>query len=744
MGPTLKMKRRLNIIIAGALAVFAVYITANLVNISLVDSAYYQNMANEQQLSSISIDANRGTIYDANNKVLAWSATVWMVIIEPTKMRENDADKIDLIVDTLSDILGVDKEKLRAQTQKKNRYEIVKRQVEQPEMDAVLAFADENGITSIYHAEDSKRYYPNGTLAANVLGFTDFDYKGVYGLESSYDKYLSGSPGRVLTAQDARGDEMPYRYKTVNEPVEGSDLVLTIDEVLQHYLEKNLQSAVETHKAKSRGTGIIMNPKTGAILAMATYPSYDPNNPSALFDPEAQAQIAAMKADPAQTEDTINQQIRIFQETQWKNKAIGELYYPGSVFKVVTGSSALEEKLVSPNDTFSITDRITVKGTTFSNWRTSGNGTLNFTQAFVNSNNPVFIQVGLRLGPALFSQYFKAYGLTERTGIDLPGEVSSLYVREEDMGQVELASSSFGQTNKITPIEMITAYAAVINGGYLVTPYVVDKVLDNEGNVIQTHQTAIKRQVISEETSHTMQNLLETVVTTNGGSNAYIKGYHIGGKSGTSEKQDENLAEGRDDLYVSSFVGFAPASDPEIIMLVMVDEPSDGTYYGSAVAAPVVANTFAEALPYLGFQPQYTQEELESMEVNIQQFEGQPVESAQNALSSLHIQVEVIGDGPTVVRQIPERGSTLPRDGTVLLYTTADAETQQATVPDLTSLTAQQVSERLASLGLNVRLSGGAVNHSGAKATQQNIAAGTVVPKGTIVEVWFVVNDETG
>lgn len=742
MGPTLKMKRRLNLGIAGVLALFTVYIITNLVRISIVDSADYQDKANRQQLNSLEIPANRGTIYDTNGKVLARSATVWRVILEPTKLRQVENEKTDLIIQNLVAILGVDEEHLRAQTQKNNQYEIVKRQIEQDGMEAVLAFVEANNIKSIYFTEDTKRYYPNGSLAANVLGFTGYDNNGMYGLEAYYEDYLSGSPGRVIRAQDAKGGDVPYRYRTVYEPEDGGNLVLTIDEVLQHYVEKYLKPAVEENLAEQRATAIIMNPKTGAVLAMATYPSYDPNSPNTL-NTLFQQQYDTYVAEGTHTEEEVKNRFIELRETQWKNKAVGETYYPGSVFKVVTASSAIEEKLVSLNETFSTTDSITIGGHKFKNWRTSGNGVLTFTQAMVNSNNPVFVQIGLRLGSTLFFQYYRAFGFTERTGIDLPGEVNSIHLTEDKLRQVELASSSFGQTHKVTPLQMITAYAAVVNGGNLVTPYLVEQVTSNDGEVLWNHETSIKRQVISEETSKTMASLMETVVQTNGGSNAYIKGYHIGGKSGTSQKQDVNLATGREDNYVSSFVGFAPADDPQVIMLVMVDEPRGTKYYGSAVAAPVVSNVFAEALPYLGIQPQYTAEELANMEVAVPMLEGRDVSNAQAEATASGLKPKVIGEGTTVIRQVPERGVMMDRDGTILLYTD-DRDLQTVSVPNLSGLNVQQANQQLTNSGLNILLAGGAANNANSRASAQSIAPGEKVAKGTVIEVTFVINDETG
>ncbi len=749
--PTNTMRKKLLVVIIPIL-IFTAYVCYVLFNTAIVKAEYYRSKANTQQLDSFVINANRGTIYDTNNKILAQSSTVWTVIISPGDINKNEPEKRELIVKTLSDILDVDYDKLnKASLNFDNRYYIVKNKVEKPEVDKISEFMAENELNSfsIVLSEDSKRYYPNDTLAASIIGFTNYDNKGVYGIEAYYDEYLQGIDGRVVTAKDASGNAMPYDYETRYDATNGNSLVLTLDSVLQHYLEKNLDATVSQHKVANRATGIIMNCKTGAILAMATSPGFNLNSPASLSDSD-EAKLTEMEEalkEAGLTEEEIDNQISekesVYRETQWKNKAITELYYPGSVFKVITCASALEEELVNLNSTFYCPGVVTVADTRIHCWSTGGHGTLTLQEAITKSCNPAFIEIGQMLGVHKFSSYFESFGFTQKTGIDLPGEAGSLYVPESRMGPVELASSSFGQTNKITPIQMICAYAAAVNGGYLVTPYIVDKIIDNSGNVIQTTDTQIKRQVISEETSKQMRSILKNVVETNGGANAYVAGYSIGGKSGTSQKIDDySYANMR---YVSTFCAFTPAEDPEIIMLVVVDEPMNGQYYGSAVAAPVVSAVFKESLEYLGIYPQYTAEELAEQNATVPYLINYSSLEATTKLNTLGLNAKFIGDteNGSVLRTVPAAGMSIPKDGTVVIYL-EETESLTTTVPDVTGYTVAQANNAITNAGLNISLSGGAIDNDKAIASYQSVEAGTEVNQGTVVEVSFVVNDETG
>ncbi len=751
--PTKKMTRRVYIGIFIAVLIFTVYICVNLFNISVLKSEYYRSKANGQQLDSFVINANRGTIYDSSGKILAQSSTVWDVIINPGSIREFDKDKTELICKKVAEICDVDYNDLLETCQTSNlRYVKVKTKVDKDIFDKITALRVDNELArySIYTEENTKRDYPNETLAASVIGFTNFDGDGVYGVEAYYDEYLKGVDGKIVTARDANGKAMPYAYETRYAAQNGNSIYLTLNSVLQYSLEKNLALAMSQHKVQNRACGIIMDVNTGAILAMATAPTFDLNNPAELsqyyVDKLAEYE-EELKEDETNTDKQIEEKLKerhdIYREQQWNNKTISELYIPGSVFKVVTAASALEEELLTPETTVATCVGATfVSDTKIKCWSAAGHGTMTLQTALIKSCNPSFIAIGQLLGPKNFTDYFEAFGLTEKTGIDLPGENSPIYVPYSRMGPVELASSAFGQTNKITPLQMITAYAAAVNGGYLVTPHVVDKIVDSTGNVIKTNDTDVKRQVISEETSATMRVLLENVVKNNGGSNAYIEGYRIGGKSGTSEKLDEYPVEAM--RYVGSMCCFTPADKPQLIMLVMVDEPFNGHIYGSAVAAPVISAVFSECLENVGIYAQYTAEELENHDTTVPYVLGMKGLAAVTTLNTCGLKYEFVGDeNGTVTNTTPAAGASIPKGGTVIVYMDEEKK-KTALVPNVIGMTVEQANAAITAQGLNISLSGGAIENENAKAVSQSIEAGTTAYKGAVVEVTFIVNDETG
>lgn len=763
------------IVVLGFIVIMAAYVGAFLLKYSILDGDKWRMLATGQQQDVVVMKANRGSIYDSNGTVLAQSSTVWDITISPHNIDLNNTsakeeyekkaktliekgetpepytDRAELISKGLSEILGVDYNTVLAKcrTDLNSKYYIVKRKVEKPEANEITNFIKENGLNSddITLWPTSKRYYPNGSLASNIIGFTNFDGDGVYGLEAYYDDYLSGTDGKAVYSVSADGRELKGASDAYYSAVDGYSLVLTLDEVLQHYLEKNLALCVSQHQVINRACGVIMNCKTGAVLAMATAPSFDLNDPSEITGAYDLQVLAEMK-DSGATDEEIQEKEAALREQQWKNKAISELYYPGSVFKTVTCASALEEEVVSLNSTFHCAAVEIVAGTRIKCWSSYGHGTLTLQQAVTKSCNPSFIQIGQLLGADKFCNYFEAFGFTEPTGIDLPGESGSLYVSRENMGLVELASSSFGQTNKVTPLQMTTALCAIVNGGYLVTPFVVDKVLDADGNVVKTTETRIKRQVISEETSATMRNILETVVNDNGGSNAYINGYRIGGKSGTTEKIDEynqRLATTGEDrmTYVPSFAAFAPADDPQIVMLVMADTPTGTQYYGSAVAAPVVSAVFKEGLPHLGIYPTYTADELAKMDAAVPYVLGVESQRAEAKLSAEGFEVRYVGDassGATVTTQIPASGTSIPKGSTVVLYLGNEYDLESGIIPDVTGMTVSQANEAITNAGFNIKISGGAADNESAVATSQYPVGGTDAYKGNVVEVTFQVN----
>ena len=763
--PTNKMRIKLNLVILPVFLAFTCWIVVNLFQTSITDNIKYQTLANENQFGSTIVKANRGSIYDTNGKILAQSATVYSIIVNPNMVYkqqqkelkaddepENGIPESERMVDAAAVILseelgGVSYDfavKKLTENGENSQWACVAKSIEKPVADKILARADEKKLGNLITLElDTKRYYPQAELAAAVIGFTNYDGDGVYGVESYYNDYLKGVDGKIISARDGNGNEMPYKNDKIYDAQDGNSIYLTLDMTLQYYVEKYLEQQVEAHDPENRACAIMMDVNTGAILAMASTPGFDINDRNSIYNPDDVKKLALLT-----DEEEYNEMYAVLREQQWKNKAITELYYPGSVFKVVTGSSALEEKVISLNSTFNCGMVMEVSGVPFGCWSTYSHGTQDFVTAMTNSCNPAFIQIGQLLGRDKFYEYFKAYGLTEPTGIDLPGEVTSLYVDTREYGPVELASSSFGQTNKITPLQMVTAYAAVVNGGYLVTPYVVSKIVDPNGNVVKTTEPSIKRQVISEETSAQMRQVLESVVNNKGGSNAYIKGYDIGGKSGTSQKQDLINETGNEDLYVASYCAFAPADDPEIILLVMVDQPTardqNGAlmYYGSIVAVPAVTNVLKEALPYLGYYPEYTEAELEALGVTLPSVEGREVSSAKETLEAMSLQVAVIGDGGKVVAQVPAKGSSIPRNGKVILYTEENYETDYTTVPNVIGYGVSDVNYLLTNANLNFKVGDGAANQAGAVAYSQNYAEGCIVPSGTIIEVTFVTKDQ--
>lgn len=752
---------------------FSAFIGYNLLKFTVIDGDMWRQRANSQQMTSMTIMANRGTIYDANGTVLAQSSTVWNVVIAPTPIHKTNEKRrkaydeelknkkegetvepyrelSDIISTELAKILGVKPDGMveACKDHAYNYYYVVKRNVEKPDILLIKKMMADNNIPNdcIVTEQSSKRYYPNGSLAANVIGFTNFDGDGVYGLEAYYDDYLHGTDGKAFYRTDGLGQGVENENDYIFNATDGYSLVLTLDEVLQHYLEKNLEQCVSQHSVINRACGIIMNCKTGGVLAMATSPSYDLNNPSEITGQYYLDLLEDMKKE-GKSEKEIEKQESILREQQWKNKAVTELYYPGSVFKTVTASSALEEEVININSTFFCPGYADVAGTEISCWRTWGHGTQSLQQAMTNSCNPSFIAIGQALGMEKFCNYFEAFGFTEPTGIDLPGEAQSLYVPYSRMNLVDLAMSSMGQTNKITPIQMCTAFCAIVNGGKLVTPHLVDKILDSNGNVVETKEPQIKRQVISEETSETMRGILETIVTENGGHNAYIAGYRIGGKSGTAEKIDEyNAAGGKAAgaymTYIGTFAAAVPMDDPQIVMLVLVDTPTGPEYYGSAVACPVVSAVFKDGLEHLGIYPTYTAEEQAKMDAVVPNVRGDLSMYAQSYLTANNFDVRFVGDpsgDARVTDQVPASGSSIPKGSTVVLYI-GDQELELGDVPNVLNMSVAEANEAITNAGFNIKILGGAAENADAVATMQSYPEGTTLYKGSVIEVTFQAN----
>lgn len=727
--------------VIGVFVLLAVLLSVRLWYLQMIDSDKYKQGAFEQYTTEISISPKRGTIYDRNMTALAVSATVETVFISPYDIaRQNDnkaPDKqVDIsavknqIADFLSEILEVDRQMIVDRMGKTNsKYQIIKKKVERDVCDEIRQFILDNDIVGIHLEEDIKRYYPYGNLASHVIGFTNSAGTGLYGVESYYENYLKGNSGKFVTAQNAKGDDMPFKYESFIEAENGTNVVLTIDWQIQSILEKHMETALRDNKAKNRVFGIIMDVNTGEILAMTTKPDYDPNDPYTL-DETSQQMLDRFIG----TDDETNTYRKDLLEGLWKNKLITETYEPGSTFKLITSAMALEEGVVSPTDSFYCTGSKSVGGYNIGCHQRGGHGHETFEQGLQNSCNPVFMELAERIGKNSFYNYFEAYGFMEKTGIDLAGEVSSIYHTDiNGFNQTELAVYSFGQTFKVTPIQQITGVSAVANGGNLLKPHVVKALVDDEGNVVKSYDTTLIRKVNSEETSKTIMEYVMNGINLGSTKNAYVKGYKIAAKTGTSQKRDK---EGN--LYIGSCVAFAPADDPQIAILVGIDEPSNGAYYGGVIAAPVVSNVLSEVLPYLNIEPSFTEEEASTLDVAVPDFRTMSVENAKKNAASSGFKTKVVGNGEVVTEQLPRYGDRIPSEGVIILYTDNVAPSESVTVPNVINYSPAQANKVLVNAGLNVKMEGAyREDVDGSVAVKQIPAAGEKVRPGTVVEVEF-------
>ena len=727
--------RLVMLMLGAAMAVLIV----RLFYLQVVQADMWKEKASSQQMYSTSITATRGNIYDRNMKTLARSVTVWTVFISPAEMKE---EQRELVASGLSEILDVDYDMVYEKSLKTWRYnETIKKKVDNDTADEVTAFIQENDIRGIYLTEESMRYYPYGNLASTVLGFTGSDGSGAYGLEAYYNKALSGTDGVIASVRNAKGTAMPFSEQQIYDAEDGQSLVLTIDETVQHYLEKHLENAVQEHEVQNRAVGIVMNVKTGEILAMSTKPDFDPNEPSAIYDTATAEALAEQLEEAGGDEEKLDAYYEALGEAQlaqWRNKAISAPYEPGSVFKLITASAALETGTVTGSTPFYCPGYIEVAGNRIACWKAGGHGNLDFVGAIKGSCNPAFIMTGQALGAELFMEYLDKFGLYDVTGVDLPGEATSIMHSRETMlneNMASLSSASFGQTFKVTALELMTAVNATVNGGYLMQPYVVSQVLDSDGNVISSTEPVVVRQVISEETSALVASYAEQVVSGEGGSGARaaVPGYRIGGKTGTSQKLDQ---EG--DETILSFYGFAPADDPEIAVLVMLDEPQKNNQYGSVIAAPVVGNILADILPYLGFEPSYTEEELSSADMATPYLINYGLQEAQSTLVQAGLEYRVVGSGTTVVGQTPGAAMPIPGGGTVVLYT-EEGEKTTASVPYVIGKTGNEANRLILNAGFNIKIEGESLEHEGCVAVAQSIEAGENAEIGTVITVTFEV-----
>lgn len=737
-GPAQRLRQRTAILILLILVLGFGAAVLRLTYLTTIQSSELQESAVDLQLADTTVSAKRGTIYDANGNVLAESASVWQVVMSPVNFK-NDKQR-QAAAKGLSEIFDLEYNDVLDDTKQQSHYVVVKRRIESDEREKVLELIDTlkkdyscSGVIQLL--DDYKRYYPKNSLASSVIGFTGSDDQGLEGIEYEYDSYLSGTPGRIITAQNARGTDMPFRYEQNVESEDGNNVYLTIDETIQSICEKYMQKGVEDNNVLNKGVCIAMDVNTGAILAMVTTDGYDLNNPYELSAKEKKKIKSTAKSKQAEAESAAL-------SAMWRNKAVADTYMPGSVFKMCVASAALEENLVNEKTSFTCTGSISVEGETIHCSNISGHGTQNFVEVISNSCNPAFIQIGQMLGAGKFRQYYQGFGFSDKTGIDLPGEAEDSFWKEGKMGGVDLAVASFGQNFTITPIQMITACAAVSNGGYVVQPHVVSKITDSKGNVIKTVDKKIKRQVISDDTSKKMNEYLEYNTERQGAAAGYISGYKVAGKTGTTEKKGVTKFESSfSEDYISSFCGYAPADDPQIAMLVFFDTPDGDAYYGSQVSSPVFINIMSEVLPYLDVKTSYTDEELGYVDASAGDYTGVSVDEAKTAVEADGFTATVKGNGSTVISQIPTVSSGLQKGGSIVLYTDSDSQSETVSVPSLIGLSPDEVNDVASAYGLNVSFSG-ATTSSGTSSSQ-NIEAGTSVSPGTVITVSFADSSST-
>lgn len=734
-GTNVRMQRRAFMVLV--ILVFAGFLLMliKLAHLQFFQGEFLRKRASEQQMADIKISAKRGTIYDRNMKPLAQSATVWNVVFEPAYI--NSDEKKKTICDGLSEILDIDKERLMELASKKSCYTIIKKKIECDIKDKIIDFKLKNDISSgIRLIEDYKRYYPCGSFAAPVLGFTGVDGQGLAGIEAYYDSTLSGEPGKILTAKNAIGTNMSFECEQMVSPKDGYSLHLCMDNTIQRSMEKNLEEGVINHKVKNRGAAIAMDVRTGEILGMAVKGDFDPNEPFKIADQEEANRIDALPSEEkAQAKSEALSR-------QWRNKAVSDTYYPGSVFKMITASMGLELDVVNEQSTFTCTGAIKPcdGAQSIRCHKRGGHGVQNFTEALCHSCNPAFITLGLRVGAENFFKFYKAFGFHNKTNIDLPGESSDLFFSADGkMTQTDLAVASMGQNFGITPLQMLTAAAAIANGGNIVQPHIVKEILDENGNIVRSVEPTIKRKVISEKTSKRVTAMMLENATRGSAKNAYVPGYRVAGKTGTSEKIGLSTPGQKD--YISSFCGFAPADNPKIVMLVFFDTPKGEFYYGSAVAAPVFAKIMEEVLPYMGIEKIYTEEELKKLDISVPNLIGKNISEARSEITNNSLIPKIVGDGETVIAQIPSPSGKISRGGTVVIYTDAESKNSTVKVPKLTGMSVFEANKTAASCGLNIKVIGTNLSDPAVVSSAQSIAPGEEVSLGTTVTVTFIHQD---
>ena len=745
--------------------------------IQIVEHDYWEERAATQQQKNVVVNSGRGTIYDGAGNTLAMSATVYKLILSPRDIlasvdeedfKENGVldqeaydqalyEKRKLIVDGLVELLGMDEERLWKSMEKtKSAYEVLDSELSEEETLLVREFVSENRLSfMLYLSPDSKRYYPYSSIGSHILGYMSYTETsgnvrvGAQGIEALYQDLLSGESGLIVTSRNAAGTEMLTSYGEYFDGREGYDINLTIDASIQSMAEQILAEGIETYHIQNGGFCIVMDPNTGAVLAMASTPDFDPNDYDAIIDADLLEELESVAERYGTDSQEYSDAYRDAYNLQLRNKALSDTYEPGSVFKPLTVAQALEEGLISMDDHYYCGGSKVVADWTIKCHDVKGHGDQTLTEALENSCNVALMEIAEKIGAETFWAYLEDFGLFERTGIDLVGEGTSLFWTEESFkgiyGATSLATASFGQTFKITPIQMIRSFAAVINGGHLLEPYVVQSAVDSDGNTVYYHEVEEERQVISESTSQLVREMLESVVSNGSGRNAYMSGYRIGGKTGTSEKRDEDTND-----VICSFMGFAPVDNPQVIVLLAYDSPErdpqktkytpSGTYIsGGNIAAPMAGKLIASVLDYMGVEKQYTADELAAADVKMSRVVGYDLSVAKKSLTDKGLNCRTVGTGNMVTGQIPAAGVMIPGGSTVILYLGDEAPTEQVEVPDLSGMSPTEVKVKLESLGLFLRATG-VVDYTdkNVAAAEQIILPGTMVDPGTVVEVRFV------
>lgn len=718
------------ILIMAVVIIFLMTTTvARVFYLTIVRGEELSEKAETQQLKDTEITAMRGTIYDSNGNVLAQSASVWNVFIDPLNIKDKQRD---LIVDEFANLFGYDadeKKEFYDKTNHQNHYELVEKKVENNIKEKLSKFVSKNELGGCIGTEQTtKRYYPYGTLASSVIGFTGADDQGLSGIESYYDEQLTGTNGRIITAKDAKSNNIANDYETSIAATDGDSIVLTINQTIQYYLEKGLRETMNEYQAKG-AYGVVMNCNTGAVLAMSSLPDYDCNEPYKLTYSKDKKAIKKL-SDKTAKQEAESAAV----QNQWRNFTVSDTYVPGSVFKTFVASAALEENVVNLNTTYNCTGSIQVDKYKMKCHYHPGHGMQTLTQGLENSCNPFFITIGQKLGVHNYFKYFDAFGFTQKTNIDLPGEASPQYYKEDQYGIVELSSASFGQTNSLTPIQVCTGLCAIANGGKLLQPYLVSSIVDANGKTVKKTQTKEIRQVISADTSEKVRKMMKSVVDNGTGKNGYVAGYSVGGKTGTSTKLGESK-NGEGDKYIVSFGAIAPSDDPEIAMLIIVDEPNQDLG-GGALCAPIAAQVTQEAMNVLGIEPKYNDSEMKDLSKQTPNVVGKSLDEAKKTLEENNLNFVVVGDDSTVTRQCPSGADTIPNGGTVYLYTD-DSEKQTVNVPNFNGLTVNEAKDLASSSNLNIQIAGNSMSSGTVVAYRQSEETQAKVEKGTVVTVTF-------